>query len=333
MPIVTKLPRFYQEVFIAFNSCKTVRPVVECQPHDTVTDVIWGNERYKYDGKCLYLKTWIKSGILYVKDIIDESGKILCEEKIMQKLEKTTNWIAEYSMVKQACKVLENKRLNFEGTKINILKDLPRIVVNDKSYKIVDVKVGFFYKILRNQKFKAPYMQHVWVKQLNIDCLNFHRYWRNVNVLKIKQVEIKKLAEFNYKILSGTLPCGQLLSKWKKDISAKCCVCKVTEDLKHMLYECAKVKNIWEKLGLVLRVDVKWKHIVIGYFMDQNINTRNVNMICCYVAYSIFKANNHCKWNLLSYNECDVKERVLNDLQHFMKMQAYFKNYIFQTMS
>ena len=41
---------------------------MECNPYEIATDVIWGNERYKYKGKCLYIKNWIESGFMYIND-------------------------------------------------------------------------------------------------------------------------------------------------------------------------------------------------------------------------------------------------------------------------
>ena len=114
-----------------------------------------------------------------------------------------------------------------------------------------------------------------------------------------------------------------MLSKWKKEIPAECNVCKENENHKHMLYDCVKVKQIWNVLGNCLNVDIRWKHIVIGYFTDLNVTTNNINMLCSQIAYSIFKANNNCKWNQLDYNNVDVKRKVINDLQQFSKMQLY----------
>jgi len=74
-----------------------------------------------------------------------------------------------------------------------------------------------------------------------------------------------------------------------------------------------------------MHVNLQWKHIVIGYFLDQNNTTKTLNWLCCLTAYSIFKSNNWCKWKHQNYAECDVRKRVANDLRLFMSMQVYFK--------
>jgi len=61
-----------------------------------------------------------------------------------------------------------------------------------------------------------------------------------------------------------------MLSKWKADIPSVCVVCHVKEDIKHKLFDCSKVKYIWKQVGNIMHVNLQWKHIVIGYFLDQN---------------------------------------------------------------
>lgn len=96
--------------------------------------------------------------------------------------------------------------------------------------------------------------------------------------------------------------------------------------MKHMLFECKKVKDIWKAIGSYMHVNIQWKHLVIGYFSEQNNSTRIRNWIYCMTAYSIFKSNNYCKWKGTNYEICDVKRKIVNDLELFMKMQLYFKH-------
>jgi hypothetical protein len=139
------------------------------------------------------------------------------------------------------------------------------------------------------------YMQKVWYKELEMDCLEFQSTWENIYKVKIKQMSIMKLAEFNYKILSGTIPCGMALCKWKTNISPICNVCNTNENIKHMLYSCCKATDIWDIIAKVVKVDIKWKHIVVGYFFEQNVTTVMLNWIISLSAYSIFKTNNQSK--------------------------------------
>lgn len=42
---------------------------------------------------------WIKSGILYVKDIFKENGKLKSIRDIFDRLNKKSNWICEYKII------------------------------------------------------------------------------------------------------------------------------------------------------------------------------------------------------------------------------------------
>ena len=35
---------------------------------------LWSNTNFKFKGKTLYFENWVKSGLLYVKDIFNENG-------------------------------------------------------------------------------------------------------------------------------------------------------------------------------------------------------------------------------------------------------------------
>ena len=60
------------------------------------------NTTYKpYKGKCLVKVNWIKSGIIFINDILDEYGQI-SEYKIISKLRNKQNWISELNILKKA---------------------------------------------------------------------------------------------------------------------------------------------------------------------------------------------------------------------------------------
>jgi hypothetical protein len=255
--VLKKIPEFYQDVILAYNNCKTIDSTLGCQPFEIITDVIWGNERYMYKGKCIYLKRWIDSNILYVRDIIGSDGKVCDTTTILAKLENKSNWISEYHLVKSACKIVEVKDLSQLVKHVNVKKINLNIYVKGTSHNILDKRCNFYYDVLRNYKFKYPYMQKVWCRQLELDSLNFQHTWQCIYNIKIQKMPLKKLAEFNYKLLNGTLPCGYMLNKWKPEISSNCNVCKEIENVQHMIYECEKVKDIWKVVGTSLKVNIR----------------------------------------------------------------------------
>ena len=99
----------------------------------------------------------------------------------------------------------------------------------------------------------------------------------------------KKLSEFNYKIIHNLVYTGCILSKWKFGISSKCVVCGENETVEHMLFECDRVKNVWKRVGEILKLDISWHHIVLG--LDE-INAKQINVtrnnIITIITYSIY---------------------------------------------
>ncbi len=56
-----------------------------------MSQIIWENRLFTENVKCLYIKSWVNSNILYVKDLFDESEVFLNENIIVQRLVRTDN--------------------------------------------------------------------------------------------------------------------------------------------------------------------------------------------------------------------------------------------------
>jgi len=68
-------------------------------------------------------------------------------------------------MIKKAYKVVEMKEM-YDVLNIRIPKGAVHIYGKNKWFEIDDKKNKFFEKVLRNRKFKYPYMQNVWCEEL-----------------------------------------------------------------------------------------------------------------------------------------------------------------------
>ena len=66
---------FYKEVFCAFNESKTLVPLYSLSADEFLQQTIWNNVYFKTNGKSLNYPNWIKSIILYVRDLYNEDGK------------------------------------------------------------------------------------------------------------------------------------------------------------------------------------------------------------------------------------------------------------------
>ena len=67
-PIMKCIPKFYQDVFVGFNKCKTLKPLESMKSHEILAQVIWRNEYFKNKHKSMYFKNWLDNGFIFLKD-------------------------------------------------------------------------------------------------------------------------------------------------------------------------------------------------------------------------------------------------------------------------
>ena len=97
---INKIPMFYQQIFLSYNMCETIKPINQMNNFEIFSQSIWGNELFKTKENCLFFKNWIDSGFLLVKDLFDNDGTFISTEKVLNKLKNKSNWITEFFVLK-----------------------------------------------------------------------------------------------------------------------------------------------------------------------------------------------------------------------------------------
>lgn len=87
----------------------------------------------------------------------------------------------------------------------------------------------------------------------------------------------------------------------------------------HLIFECDNVKEIWSKLCTTLHLDIMWKHVIIGFYYENNLKVQFLNNIISYVAYRIYKFKMLCR-----FEEKNETSQSLNE---------YVKNYLIRDMN
>ena len=113
LDVLSRIPKFYQDIFIYFNVCKTIKPAIKLNNIELFSQIIWRNEYFKMNDQYLFYKNWLESGFIYVKDLFDKEGSWLTETAILCKLKNKTNWIAEWTLIK---KVVSKQTKKFDST-------------------------------------------------------------------------------------------------------------------------------------------------------------------------------------------------------------------------
>mgnify|MGYP001612861857 CR=1 FL=1 len=142
-------------------------------------------------------------------------------------------------------------------------------------------KSKFFYNCLVENKSSIPTRgEQYWCDILNCEDVTF----KGVYQKKLKRVTDMKLAEFNFKVLHKILPCNSNLKSWKCKPNSDCDICKVTEDIPHLLFYCNFARMIWNELKDKCSINVDIRDIVLG----DKLNDID-NFIVCSVSYFIYK--------------------------------------------
>ena len=156
-----------------------------------------------------------------------------------------------------------------------------------------------------------------WKRTFNINIID----WKQVYKQKIKHVPYVKLAEFNYKILNDILPCGKIVYHWNRNISKYCGKCNVIQDSKHMLFDCKLFKPIWDKIRTILKLNISWKHIVIGfdlYDSSSNVN-RARNFVLTNIAFIIFSLYSKYAEDMAQLNNINLQTAFKAKLASYLQ--------------
>lgn len=62
-----------------------------------------------------------------------------------------------------------------------------------------------------------------------------------------------------------------MLYKYKLEQTDQCDHCKCKGDIKHLFFDCKRVKEIWLKVGDAWKWNIQWKHLVLGCDISNNV--------------------------------------------------------------
>lgn len=267
------IPYFYREIITYFNEAKGNSTTLQFSQN------IWKNKRFTYKNETLCFTNWMKSGVLKVDDLFNEIGfKDITD---FSNLTNKHNWLCEYKILRNVFNKISHK------TEYHIEKENVFLFKNGKIESIIGKSCKFFYDIFVDDKFQRSYMESMWEKTFMLEKSDWTNIYRN-NVCKVVD---KNVAEFNYKLLHNLLCNNYLLSKWKKDVHRNCTFCAdVIENNAHLIFECQNVRQIWNTVEMVLEIDIRWKHIVLGFFHEDNPKVHTFNFVISYIAFRIYKS-------------------------------------------
>lgn len=100
------------------------------------------------------------------------------------------------------------------------------------------------------------------------------------------------------------------MSKWNKNITAKCKQCNEIENSKHLIFDCVNVVKIWKVASECLNFDINWKHIVLGFYLEETQVTKLYNYFLSFIAYRIYKCKMYCRLENLPESILLIKKLI-----------------------
>ncbi len=94
--------------------------------------------------------------------------------------------------------------------------------------------------------------------------------WPSVYKNQIWNMVDRKLAEFNYKLICNILCTKSQISRWNPNMNSNCALCGERQTVRHLLFECGRVEKIWNLIGTILKMKIRYKHIIIGNKVDND---------------------------------------------------------------
>lgn len=180
-----------------------------------------------------------------------------------------------------------------------------------------------FYEIFVQKKFQPPIYQSFLSRTFDIEKMS----WRHIYENKVKKMYEKKIAEFNYKLLNNLLCNRAYLQKINRSVSDLCTNCNNSiENNEHLIFQCENVRKIWNFTSLVLKFNVVWKHILIGFYFERNKKINDLNNIISTLATIIYKYKMFCRLKNIEENMHEIEKHVKTSLKYYSLVYKRLNN-------
>ena len=176
LPILQLLPSFYREIILAFNKCKVVKQFKSLNKHEIIAQPIWDNSYFRVGNECLYFKEWIKSGLLYVQDLITLDGVSGNEMYFFNKVKDKKNIIKQLYVIKNI--VLKKIKIHDLSIAPYVkIRKITHIIVRNKLLNLSTSKSKDFYDILVSKCQSDGSMQSIYMRNLILKKKRKKKEW------------------------------------------------------------------------------------------------------------------------------------------------------------
>ncbi len=289
---VGKLPLnlsdFWKTVFQAYAE---VTPNVIITKEDIKTQLINNNKHITIGGKSIFMKMLIDTEMDEIQNWFNFEGTARSFREIKARV-PNLRWM-QYFQIMSAIPQ-EWKRMMKHRTRFGIDVSSPRPVFDIKTAKIM----------LKTQQQVEPTALRKWNVQHRDDA----NFWWEMFTLARKNTTESKLQVFQYKVIHRVIASREMLFKVKIVENPYCPDChSQVETLEHLLLDCPRVKEIWEKLAQTFeynekrKVDLTTETVILGQ-CSRSRKIRNWNYLALLTKFYIYRCRlNHRRPNWISF--------------------------------
>jgi len=225
---------FYKQVLAAWYSFYSIKPN---SVDEIRKEILWNNKFITIDSKPAFYKSWFKSGIIHVQDLLNESGKLLSHKEIMERYKVHVKPMEFLSLVNAIPKMwLKSIDVDFVRVE-NVLDKVKE--------KITKLKSNQVYWSLLDNFVKQPTAIAKWISEFPfLHDNDFCAIFKIPNILTDAKIQ-----SFQYKILNRIIPCNNMLYIWGIVESVACNLCEQIDTIEHYFFYCNSCKIFWQSLS------------------------------------------------------------------------------------
>ena len=269
------------------------------------------------------LNKWLNKEILYVGDLIDNSGSILSIEEINTKFNLSINFL-EYFQVRLSVNkfISKNKKSDIFNYIKPVLPSHVKILFftkkgSKKTYNIVNNNTEILHLKFKNK----------WSDDLNENITN--QEWNLIFRRCFKTVSDNHLIWFQYRIIHRILGTRKLLYQMNIVPNPLCSICQTEpESLCHLFLQCPSTQSLWQNIEIWIKnklnisVILTHKYKMLGYTIH-DCQFLPLNTMILVAKYYIFKCSqNKTIPDIFQYQR--KLKRVYED--QFLVSQLNFKD-------
>ena len=207
-------------------------------------EVIWLNKNILIDGKYVWYSGWYEKGVVFMSDIINETGKFLKWNEVQQKFSLSGNelqYISLLDAVPKRWRDMLKKGITGKHPAI----ELPHVNLLDRKVTTDVLTSKQCYNELIKRIKQKPTCIQTWANDhgfgMNKDT------WQDIFLLPFSITKETKLREFQLKIIHRVYATDSYVANFCDTVSKECQLCHTKNDIPHFFYRCAKAQHFWSQ--------------------------------------------------------------------------------------